>query len=171
MDNPAPPTAPASGHTRPGRVLFVDIDGVFHPTTHSVASTEPAIDAVHFGWVHFLDRALRGHDDVVIVVHSTWRKEYTLEELRELLGVLGPRVVALTPLESPRYESIQWWLHMNPSFSDYRILDDQPHEFPDPPPPEFILCNPATGVTAPKVLQALSEWLGAAKGRTPGKPK
>jgi hypothetical protein len=52
---------------------------------------------------------------------------------------------------------------MNPSFSDYRILDDAPTEFPDPVPPELILCNPATGVSAPEVLHALSRCLGEAK--------
>ena len=98
------------------------------------------------------------HPDVVIVVHSTWRYTHDADELRLLLGALGQRVVGATP-RGPRYESIEWWLNMNPKFGSYRILDDDAREFPTPTPPELILCDPATGVAAPKVLAALRTWL------------
>lgn len=143
------------------RVLFVDFDGVLHPTTHAVALTAQAVDAVHFGWVPLLDQVLSGHADVVIVVHSTWRHEYNLDELREVLGVLGHRVVGATQSNLSRYESIVFWLEQSPSHNDYRILDDDPSEFPDPPPPELILCNPSTGASAPSVQRAIADWLRA----------
>ena len=139
-----------------------DFDGCLHPVTHGATLDGPALSTVHFGWLPLLGRALQSHDDVVVVVHSTWRYEYRIDELREVLGVVGRRVVAATP-PGPRYESIKWWLHTNPSFRDYRILDDDPREFGDPLPPELILCDPSTGVSAPEVLAALSEWLGEAK--------
>jgi hypothetical protein len=66
-----------------------DFDGCLHPVTHGATLDGPALSAVHFGWLPHLDRALRGHDDVVVVVHSTWRYEYNLDELRQVLGVLG----------------------------------------------------------------------------------
>ena len=91
---------------------------------------------------------------MAIVVHSTWRYTHDVDELKLLLGALGPKVVGATP-RGPRYESIQWWLQMNPSFADHRILDDDASEFPTPPPPNLILCNPTTGVAAPVVLAAL----------------
>ena len=59
----------------------------------------------------------------------------------------------------PRLDSILWWLHMNPQFGSYRILDDDVREFPTPPPPELILCDPKTGVAAPAVLAAIRQWL------------
>ena len=93
-----------------------------------------------------------------IVVHSTWRYMHDVDELKLLLGALGPQVVGATP-RGPRYESIEWWLQMNPSFADHRILDDDASEFPTPPPPELILCNPTTGVAASDVLAALRAWL------------
>lgn len=145
------------------RALFIDFDGVLHPTLARGATTygDGLITTTHFGWVQALEEALRGHDDVRLVVHSTWRYQYKkLEELRELLGVLSRLVVGPTPL-GPCYESITWWLHSNPNFSDYRILDDDPSEFPVAPPLELIVCNPLTGVSAPDVLHALGVWLRA----------
>jgi hypothetical protein len=112
----------------------------------------------HFGWVPVLARLLEPYLDVRIVVHSTWRYEYDLDELREMLGTLGHRLVATTP-GGQRFESIRWWLQMNPSFSSYRILDDAPHEFPVPPPAELIVCEPASGVSAPDAQALLKSWL------------
>lgn len=129
----------APTQSRLGRVLFVDGDGVFHPAQRGDASTETS--EARFGWVPFLDQALQGHDDVVIVAHSTWRYEYTAEELRELFGVLGRRVVATTP-RRPRHDSIKWWLEMNGAFTDYRVVDDDPRELPDSPPRQLILFEP-----------------------------
>lgn len=143
------------------RVLLTDFDGVLHPTLAAgVDSSGGLVATKHFGWVPVLEKALRGHDDVVIVVHSTWRHEYDLDELRGVLGNLAPRVIASTPRNLSRYQSIVFWLEQNPSFNSHRILDDDVGEFPVPPPPELIVCNPLTGVSAPKVLQALADWLG-----------
>ena len=151
--------SPHAGFT--ARVLPTDFDGVLHPTLAAgVDSSGGLVATKHFGWVPVLEKALRGHEDVVIVVHSTWRHEYDLDELRGVLGKLAPRVIASTPRNLSRYESIVFWLEQNPSFASYRILDDDVSEFPVPSPPELIFCKPLTGVSAPKVLQALADWLG-----------
>jgi hypothetical protein len=154
---------PADTHSaRQHRALFVDIDGVLHPTTvDGSAGTGDVVHTTLFGWLPVLSRALQPHPDVVIVVHSTWRYTHDLEELRGVLGALGSRVVGATP-RGPRYESILWWLNMNPQFANYRVLDDDPREFPSPAPSELILCNPATGVSAPDVLHQLNLWLAGA---------
>lgn len=142
------------------RALFIDFDGVLHPLvpTPLEEPSAPLVSTGHFGWLPTLVEVLRKHSDVAIVVHSTWRYTHDVEELRLLLGALGPRVVGATP-KGPRFESIQWWLHMNPQFVNHRILDDDAREFPTPPPPELVLCDPRTGVTAPTVLAALRNWL------------
>lgn len=145
---------------RPERVLFADFDGVLHPTTLAadIEEGEVVVGTGLFGWLPALVSVLKPHPAVSVVVHSTWRYTHDVEELRLLLGELGPRVLGTTP-RGPRFESIEWWLHLNPRFSSYRILDDDAREFPTPAPPELILCDPRTGVAAPEVLAALREWL------------
>ena len=152
-----------AGHekaVRPPRVLFVDFDGVLHPKTleAGIEEDEIVVGTAQFGWLPALVSVLRTYPEVSLVVHSTWRYTHDIDELRGVLGVLGSRVVAATP-RGPRLDSILWWLHMNPQFGSYRILDDDPREFPIPPPPELILCNPRTGVAAPAVLAAIRQWL------------
>jgi hypothetical protein len=61
-----------------------------------------------------------------IVVTSTWREEYSLEELRELLarwGVIGT-VLDLTPVGKTRGQEIQAWLRLHPA-ERFVILDDE----------------------------------------------
>ncbi len=145
---------------RQPRALFVDIDGVLHPTmVEDALEADGVVHTPMFGWLPVLAGVLRPHQHVVLVVHSTWRYTHDVDELRGVLGTLGSRVVGATP-RGPRYESILWWLHLNPAFSDYRILDDDAKEFPSPPPAELILCNPSAGVTGPEVLASLGAWLG-----------
>jgi len=135
------------------RVLFLDLDGVVHPG--------PGVDTKlgHWAWVPVLSRLLSGHVDVRVVVHSTWRYEYDLEELRELLGSLGARVLDVVP-HGARWESIQAWLGQHgQGVSSWRVLDDAPGEFPDPAPAQLIVCSPETGVSAPDVQDALRGWL------------
>ncbi len=139
--------------------LFLDIDGVLHPTGVEGAAAEAAVvTTTLFGWLPQLVAHLKPYPHVSIVVSSTWRYTHNLEELRDVLSELGPRVVGATPL-GMRYESIQGWLELNPVFKSHRILDDALTEFPDPPPPELILCDPRTGVSSADVLAALQNWL------------
>lgn len=147
-------SAPTRAPSR--RLLSLDFDGVVHPTDEA----DVRIATTHFGWLPHLASALASHPDVAVLVHSTWRYTYDPEELRELLGPLGSRVVGSTP-KGPRYESILRWLSANTQFSDYRILDDAAREFPHPPPAELILCNPASGVSDAAVLGLLRQWLEA----------
>jgi hypothetical protein len=139
------------------RVLFLDFDGVLHPTTN-FTSDGPLIKTVLFGWLPNLRAVLTPHPDVSLVVHSTWRLTHDVNELRGVLGVLGRHVVGATPL-GERYASIRAWLDMNPQVTSYRILDDDAAEFPKPAPAELVLCDPRAGVAAPEVLEELRRWL------------
>ena len=132
------------------RIVFLDFDGVLHPTPLADAD-EPLRLLPH------LKRVLAGRD-VALVVHSTWRYVYRPRELGELLATAGAPLLGATP-RGPRYESILWWLHLNPSVTDYIILDDDAKEFPDPPPAELLLCDPADGLLTPGVLERLGRWL------------
>ena len=134
------------------RALFLDFDGVLHPTPLADAD-QPLRLLPH------LERLLRGRADVGLVVHSTWRYVYRTKELAELLSTAGAPVLGATP-RGPRHEAILWWLHLNSSLiADYVILDDDAREFPEPLPPELILCDPAHGILTPGVLDRLGRWL------------
>jgi len=139
------------------RVIFSGFDGVLHPQ-HAAH--------VHFGerpvrlfeWVDILEALLAPHDDAFVVAHSHWRDELTDGELGEALKPLKSRFLGSVP-RGPRYDGIRAWLARNPSVVSFRILDDEPHQFPDPPPAELVVCHPQTGVYEWRVRRELREWL------------
>lgn len=141
------------------RVLFLDFDGVLHPALDEDEVLPPGlVPCTHFGWLPHLEQLLRPHPDVRVVVHSSWRYTHNAEELALLLGPLGKRFVGATP-RAPRWESVNWFLHLNKQVKDFRILDDGASQFPNPPPPQLVLCDPHHGVSDPLVLQRLGRWL------------
>lgn len=133
------------------RVLFLDFDGVLHAGPDVEATT------AHWCWLPALAQVLARHEDVRIVIHSTWRRDYDLDELRELLGRLGDRVIGATPL-GERLESIEQWLDAHPEVSTYRILDDDEADFYRRPA-ELIACDPVKGIADPDVRRQLLAWL------------
>ncbi len=151
------------------RVLFVDFDGVLHPlglwieTTRSfngceVALTEP-VD--YFCWAPSLAEQLSLHDDVRIVVHSSWRVWYPHDQIGEYLGPLGPRFLGCTN-DSRKCESILAWLAAHPAVRSYRILDDDMLEFVDERVArQLIACDHRTGVAGQSVRAKLADWLRA----------
>jgi hypothetical protein len=136
------------------RILSLDFDGVLHP----LGTGTTTISTTHFGWLPVLERLLAAHPDVRVLVHSSWREAYRPEELQMLIGPLEKRFVGAAPM-GQRYESVLWWLQMNPAYSSYRILDDDATEFPDPLPDELVLCDPLQGVSDPLVQAQLRSWL------------
>ena len=135
------------------RALFLDFDGVLHRAGNGLEETGP-----HFVWLPLLAEALKGHSDVVVVVHSTWRYQWRVHELRELLVGLESNIVTAAP-RGPRRDAIPWFLSMHPGISSYRILDDELKEFGESPPAEVLLCEPGLGLTTPGVIEALRRWL------------
>jgi len=133
------------------RVLFLDFDGVLHVGPNVQANT------AHWCWLPALEEALARHDDVRIVVHSTWRHSYGVAELRELLGRVGKLVVGVT-IGATRLEGIEQWLAEHPEVSSFRIVDDDERDFCERPR-ELILCDPAKGIADPPVRQQLVAWL------------
>ena len=134
------------------RVLFLDFDGVLHPGPD--VTSAPA----RWCWLPALVKLLAGHTDVRIVVHSLWRLDHSVDELRALLGELAERVIDATP-EGGRLESIETWLEGHPEVSRYRILDDDELDFFYPLPAELIVCDSGLGVTDPVARQQLVAWL------------
>ena len=142
-----------SGHHHKKRaVLFLDFDGVLHPTT--------VTDDQLFCRLPLLQKAI-AQTPCRIVISSSWRHHFTHtqilarfpKELRsQILGFTGTVHIG----KWPRYQEIQNYLmsHGNP---DWRALDDSFNEFP-PNCQQLLLCNPNVGLDEPQIA-LLKEWL------------
>lgn len=138
------------------RLLFVDFDGVLHPVEN------PNAHGGHFCWLPFLVKMLEQFDDVRIVVHSSWRYEYTDQELRELLGPLGRRVIGGAP-RMRREQAIESVLQSNKALlTSHLVLDDDAREFSSSHL-NLVLCEPHRGLSDPRVQLAVESWLWRTK--------
>lgn len=150
------------------RVLFLDVDGVLHPGREpgELGPSDHYMRVGPLGWVRFLATELKVHPDVEIVVHSSWREVYSLEELQEMLAEFGERRIDVTP-PGPRCESIVAWLQVHGEDVRFLVLDDEPGEFVDPAVRAgLVVCDRNRGVSEAGVLQRVRGWLdGAAPGR------
>ena len=134
------------------RLLFLDFDGVVHPQDPESTGLQ------HFCWLPFLARLLEPHDDVRIVVHSTWRYDHTDNELRTLLGSLGPRFVGSAP-RAPREQAIEMVLGANKgTVVSHLVLDDAGKEFSGSTV-NLLLVEPHLGLSDVRVQAAISAWL------------
>ena len=134
------------------KVLFLDFDGVLHPT--HFAGEDP------FTRVSLLERALLNAAPR-IVISSSWRFTHTLEKLQKILpktitdlivGTTGVPVIG----RHPRYHEILTYLQSHGQ-SEWRALDDSYWEFP-PGCQELIRCNPNIGIAEKQILE-LQQWL------------
>jgi len=133
------------------KVLFVDFDGVLHPTTHgsNLLSQLP-----------LLESAIESHD-CALVISSSWRFHLEIDDLKKhfsssvrnkIVGVTGEAYIGAYA----RFHEINAYVDLH-GVSDWRALDDSYWEFPDKCP-NLIRCNPNTGVTVSE-LEKLSVWL------------
>ena len=141
------------------RVIFCGVDGVLHPW-NAAAVAFGEVPQRLFEWTDILGCLLAPHDDVFVVVHSRLRHEWTDTELRDALKPVANRFLGSVP-HGPRYPSILEWLGRHRSVSSYRILDDEAHEFPDPPPAQLLLCHPEGGIYEWRIRRQLQQWLHA----------
>ena len=135
------------------RVLFLDFDGVLHP---SLASEES-----YFCRMPLLETALRDLE-ADIVVSSSWRfhREWTLllecfpPTLRaHVRGHTGEAVTG----SHARWHEIRAYREKH-ALLDWRALDDSAFEFPRNCA-ELILCNGAIGMEEVQV-GLIRKWLG-----------
>lgn len=133
------------------RLLFLDFDGVLHPLETELTEHD------RFCWLPILSRLLIGHHDVRIVVHSTWRYEYTDLELRALLGPLGPMFAGSAP-RAPREQAIEMVLQSNRQVHHHLVLDDDAREFSGTTV-NLLLVNPQYGLSDEGAQADLFAWL------------
>ena len=133
------------------RLIFLDFDGVLHPLQPEVSQLE------RFCWLPTLEALVSGFSDVYIVVHSTWRYEYTEPEIRQLLGSLGHRFVGCAP-RAPRQQAIEMVLQANRGLRGHLVLDDDPREFSGSAL-NVLLLDPQRGLSDEAAQRAIRDWL------------
>ena len=138
------------------KTIFLDFDGVLHPTL--------AAPADRFLLAPLLGEVV-GRFKCEIVISSSWRFHYEIDQIRSMLppelsscvsGATGEAVIG----RHARHREITSWLDLHGS-RDWRALDDSAFEFPSPCL-ELIRCDGAKGIT-PAELDALAGWLAGDK--------
>lgn len=152
------------------RLLFFDFDGVLHPhDAGDVRDVDGMMefvsvrdDAPLFCRLPLLIDALRDHQDVRIVISSSWRRLYERHELRAFLGELADRYLAEIPhlAGHNRHDEIVCFIRENELETvPWLALDDDPENFPVSCP-NVLWTNPETGIE-PESVQQLRRWLAA----------
>lgn len=151
------------------RILFLDFDGVLHSPTAVVGArpgmTPDDVRAKHFNtFVHVrrLAELLEGHDDLGIVVVSSWRLFFDDDELKDLLRGLEPWFVGSVGLPNEgRDVAIRSWLERHPAIRSFVVLDDQVKFYPGDWSDSLIVCLSSLGLSDPATCVKLCEWLEA----------
>jgi len=134
------------------RVLFLDFDGVLHPSGGKPGYSLP------FCWVPELAEDLAFHGDVGLVVHSSWMERYSVEDMREFLEPLGPRLLgAVGP--GIKAQSVLAFLRAHPEIRQWLVIDDDASQFGSEFNGSLLSCDPATGLSDPGHRKRLREWL------------
>ncbi|MEJ8837689.1 HAD domain-containing protein [Ramlibacter sp. AN1133] len=162
------------------KAVFADIDGVMHRPPNSRGPDSVAAIALASGtqlreqglfcWTEHLEQALAEADEatgdaIVLVIHSSWRKQpwVSMQMLREALGPLGHRLMAITSPDLEREASIVD-LAERAGIDDFIVIDDASAEF-SPRIKNLVVTNPLRGVSDPGVLAAVRDWAGAGRAR------
>jgi len=149
------------------RVIFLDFDGVLHPP-RAIAGAKPPLSPQHVmqGWpetfqhLPILAEILQGHQDIAVVVSSSWRIYLNDVQLGELLMPIAAWYAG--SIGSPylgRDVAITNWLKFA-SVKDFVVLDDVQRFFPGDWP-TLILCESSTGISDVHVQRRLREWVQA----------
>lgn len=95
-----------------------------------------------------------------LVVHAPDRRTSPTEFIGSRLELSREGLyTGVTPPKLERWPSIQAWLGERLDITSFRILDDRAGEFPSPALDELILCDPAKGISEPRVQEALQRYL------------
>jgi hypothetical protein len=146
--------------------IFLDFDGVLHPTHYlnfqKVDGELIFSSDARCCWADLLWNLITDFE-CGLVIHSSWRNSYTLQDFRNMLPTdLGKRVIAVTEGQG-RYESILNYVK-RAHVKNYLILDDAADEFPDGCR-ELLLCDSDSGISSKKIQSALLAFLK--KSKTP----
>jgi hypothetical protein len=133
--------------------IFLDFDGVLHPGLAGTLCYRDRLEAF-----------LAQHPYVGVVLSTSWRQHYPLEQLRLMFASEArQRIVDVTPVfpegtHAQRYAEIQAWLGRHGGGRRWAALDDDASLFP-PWCDELVLCDSARGLR-PAHLQKVAGLLG-----------
>lgn len=113
-------------------------------------------DATYYKWKSQYSGMLSMHENVGVVVSSSWRQFLKEAELAELLASIRPWFAGAVR-HGARDEAIREYVNEY-AIEDFAVLDDVLRFFPGSWP-QLILCNPALGLSEPAVQQRLKDWL------------
>jgi hypothetical protein len=126
--------------------IYLDIDGVLHGIPRGGSITV-------FERKEAIEQLLREFTTAEVVISSSWRKEFSLEELRAFFSKdLQPRIIGVTPAlpGKRRFGEIQAHLRETGYVGVYVILDDTRIEFPKRCP-QLLLCDSEVGLDMNKL--------------------
>lgn len=125
------------------KILFLDFDGVLHPAKGGFDDQFSHLDNL---------KSIIG--DTPVVLSTSWREVFSLEELRGMLD--GLNIIGIAPVTqegklgkplSRLFECIDWLKDNNMLSADWKALDDQKSLFElDSPCPNLVLCNEMVGL-------------------------
>lgn len=138
-------------------IIFLDFDGVI---THEICARDrfPSPGRMSTGWstsssqdmwyaldskcIEVLNK-LVALTNAKVVISSTWRQFYTLEQLTSHLKKYGftGEVIGTTPWKMSCYwrdQEIQWWIEEHKYEGDYLILDDEQYHLENAPADKFV---------------------------------
>ncbi|MCX4164843.1 MULTISPECIES: HAD domain-containing protein [Paraburkholderia] len=150
------------------KTIFLDIDGVLHPSTVGELEYGPQGPRVTGPGVCALEAKLApivSGKAVDIAIHSTWIYMFDAKTLRtEYLPQLGQAVrIQLTDrrIESRALRILDYIRRRHLSPDEYLILDDAPKEFATATTllPRLVACDPARGLNDPEVIDRIEEFL------------
>jgi hypothetical protein len=134
------------------RVLFLDFDGVLHPAGGPPGTSLP------FEWTVILAMTIAPFKDVHIVIHSSWRENFSEQELWGFLEPVSDRLLGVVD-PGPKGPAIERFLSHHPEIKDALVLDDQVDEFRSGFPAVLLACEPSTGLSSKEVQRRLRDWL------------
>ncbi|HEX7908679.1 MAG TPA: HAD domain-containing protein [Paraburkholderia sp.] len=150
------------------KTIFLDIDGVLHPSTVGELEYGPQGPKVTGLGVCALEAKLAelvSGKAVEIAIHSTWIYMFDAKTLKtEYLPQLGQVArIQLTNrlIESRALRILDYVRRHHLSHDEYLILDDAPKEFASAVTllPRLVACDPAKGLDDPRVIQQVEDFL------------
>jgi hypothetical protein len=136
------------------KYLFLDFDGVLHPSLCN--------DNDRFSKVNLLSQLLTS-SPCQIIISSSWRFQFTLDQLKTMFPVSISNLVidvtgeAITGQYARYFEIKQWLESKQKPFADWMTIDDAINEFP-PDCPNLIATKSSQGITKDQIIE-LKQWL------------
>lgn len=125
-------------------LLFLDFDGVMHPTGRN---------RIPFEHLDAFESILRCHPYVHVVISSSWREVHDFEHMREgyFATDIQDRIVGATPIipGATRWQEVMAYVTDTHYTGPYIVLDDDASEFPDCWEP-LLLCASDIGLDVEK---------------------